>query len=204
MKISEALKIVPYRTALALTFVTSWILFGLRSSIIPLFVTEELHSSASVVGLGFTLAALFQGTLLLSAGALSDRRGRRFALIIGTSVVLVGALTLVFAIHPWMYLASMCVMGLGGAFLSTTPANIVGDVIRGKSGQVIALFQMAGDAGMIVGPITVGFLSDVFSFRTAFLVSAVVFSFSIILAFRLPETRKSHIQKISPHQYGEG
>ncbi len=204
MAISEALKIVPYRTALALAFVTSWILFGLRSSILPLFVTEELHSSASVVGLGFTLAALFQGTLLLSAGALSDRRGRRFALIIGTSVVLLGSLTLVFAIHPWMYLASMCVMGLGGAFLSTTPANIVGDVIRGKSGQVIALFQMAGDAGMIVGPITVGFLSDVFSFRTAFLVSAVVFSFSIILAFRLPETRKSHIQKISPHQYGEG
>ena len=89
-------------------------------------------------------------------------------------------------------------MGLGGAFLSTTPANIVGDVIRGKSGQVIALFQMAGDAGMIVGPITVGFLSDVFSFRTAFMVSAAVFSLSILLAFRLPETRKSHLPTSNP------
>ena len=87
----------------------------------------------------------------------------------------------------------MAVFGLGGAFLSTTPANIVGDVIRGKSGQVIALFQMSGDAGMIVGPLTVGFLSDVFSFRIAFAVSALVFSVGVILAFRLPETRKSHL-----------
>lgn len=193
MSISEALKMMPYRTALILAFVTNWVLFGMRSSILPLFVTEELHSTTAIVGLGFTLAALFQGLLLLPAGSLSDLRGRRVALSIGTTVVMAGLIILIFAIHPWMYLVAMCVTGLGGAFLSTTPANIVGDVIRGKSGQVIALWQMAGDAGMIIGPITVGFLSDVYSFRTAFVVSAAVFSISILLAYQLPETRQSHL-----------
>jgi MFS family permease len=52
---------------------------------------------------------------------------------------------------------------------------------------------MAGDAGMIVGPVTVGFLSDVFSFRTAFMVTAAIFSISILLAYRLPETRQTHM-----------
>ena len=85
------------------------------------------------------------------------------------------------------------VIGFGGAFLSTTPANIVGDVIRGKSGQVIALWQMSGDAGMIIGPLTVGFISDIFSFRAAFAVSAAVFSVAVLLAYRLPETRRSHL-----------
>ena len=193
MSISEALKLMPYRTALILAFVTNWVLFGMRSSILPLFVTEELHSTTAIVGLGFTLAALFQGLLLLPAGTLSDLRGRRVALSIGTTVVMAGLIILIFAKHPWMYLVAMCVTGLGGAFLSTTPANIVGDVIRGKSGQVIALWQMAGDAGMIIGPITVGFLSDVYSFRTAFVVSAAVFSISILLAYQLPETRASHL-----------
>jgi MFS family permease len=193
MSIPDALKLQPYRTALILSFVTSWVLFGLRSSILPLFVTEELHSTTAIVGLGFTLSALFQGLLLLPAGNLSDTRGRRVALSIGTSFVLAGVLILVFTIHPWMYLAGMSIMGLGGAFLSTTPANIVGDVIRGKSGQVIALWQMAGDAGMIVGPVTVGFLSDVFSFRTAFMATAAVFSISVLLAYQLPETRQSHM-----------
>ena len=159
----------------------------------PLFVTEELHSTTAIVGLGFTLSALFQGLLLLPAGNLSDIRGRRVALSIGTTVVMAGVITLIFSIHPWMYLAGMCIIGFGGAFLSTVPANIVGDVIRGKSGQVIALWQMAGDAGMIVGPITVGFLSDLFSFRVAFMATAAIFSLAVLLAYRLPETRQSHL-----------
>jgi MFS family permease len=189
----QALRMQPYRTALILAFVTNWILFGVRSSILPLFVTEVLHSTTAIVGLGFTLSALFQGLLLLPAGTLSDLRGRRVALSIGSTVVLVGSITLIFTVHPWMFLLSMCITGIGGAFLSTTPANIVGDVIRGKSGQVIALWQMAGDAGMIVGPIAVGYLSDAFSFRAAFIASSAVFSIAVLLAYRLPETRRSHM-----------
>ena len=189
----QALGMQPYRTALILAFVTNWVLFGVRSSILPLFVTEQLHSTTAIVGLGFTLSALFQGLLLLPAGTLSDLRGRRAALSIGSTVVLVGSLTLIFTVHPWMFLISMVITGIGGAFLSTTPANIVGDVIRGKSGQVIALWQMAGDAGMIVGPIAVGYLSDAFSFRAAFIASAAVFSVAVFLAYRLPETRRSHL-----------
>lgn len=189
----QAVRMPPYRTALILAFLTNWVLFGLRSSILPLFVTQELHSTTAIVGLGFTLAALFQGLLLLPAGTMSDVRGRRAALSIGTTVVLAGLVMLIFTIHPWMFLAGMCVTGIGGAFLSTTPANIVGDVISGKSGQVIALWQMAGDAGMIIGPITVGYLSDAFSFRAAFIASAAVFSVAVLLAYRLPETRRSHL-----------
>lgn len=192
----QALRMQPYRTALILAFVTNWVIFGVRSSILPLFVTEQLHSTTAIVGLGFTLAALFQGLLLLPAGTLSDVRGRRAALSIGSVVVFIGSFLLVFTIHPWMFLLSMCITGIGGAFLSTTPANIVGDVIRGKSGQVIALWQMAGDAGMIVGPIAVGFLSDAFSFRAAFMASTAVFSVAVLLAYQLPETRSSHLTVI--------
>ncbi len=52
---------------------------------------------------------------------------------------------------------------------------------------------MAGDAGMIIGPLTVGVISDLFSYRTAFAVSAVVFAVSLPLAYFLGETRKSHL-----------
>ena len=189
----QALSMMPYRTALILAFVTNWVLVGLRSSIMPLFVVDQLHSTTAIVGLGFTLTALFQGLLLLPAGTLSDIRGRRAALSIGSTVVMAGSIFLIFTVHPWMFLVAMCITGIGGAFLSTTPANIVGDVIRGKSGQVIALWQMAGDAGMIVGPIAVGYLSDAYSFRAAFIASAAVFSIAVLLAYRLPETRRSHL-----------
>jgi MFS family permease len=52
---------------------------------------------------------------------------------------------------------------------------------------------MAGDAGMIVGPIIVGFIADHYGYRSAFAISALVFSSALILAIKLPETRKSHL-----------
>ncbi len=85
----------------------------------------------------------------------------------------------------------MIVTGFGGAFLGVAPAAIVGDVIKGGSGRVIAFWQMAGDAGMMVGPILLGFISDIASYRAAFITTAAVFSISILLAITLPETRKT-------------
>jgi len=186
----QAMQIPAYRIALTLSFITSWALFGMRSSILPLFVTENLRSTAAVVGYGFALAALFQGSLLLKAGRISDTHGRKRVVMTGGFVVMAGILGLTFAIHIWMFLVSMAILGIGGAFLATAPGSIVGDVIKGKGGKVIGVFQMSGDAGMIVGPIVVGAISDLFSFRAAFGATAIIFSLVLILGFRLPETRK--------------
>ena len=191
--VRDALAMKPYRIALVLVFVVNWVIFGMRASIMPLFVTEELHSTTAVVGYGFALSAIFQGALLMRGGRISDSRGRRFASMVGSSVALIGVVVLTLAVHPWMYLLAMSIIGIGGAYLSTTPSSIVGDVIRGRGGQVIAIFQMAGDAGMIVGPLVIGALSDIYSYRTAFAVSALVFAFGTILTTRIPETRENFL-----------
>ena len=191
--VREALKMKPYRIALVLVFIVNWVFFGMRVSVLPIFVIEELKSTTAVVGYGFTLGAIFQGVLLLRAGRLSDRKGRRFPSVIGSVVGLIGTIVLSIATHPWMYLVAMSVIGIGGAYLSTTPSNIVGDIIKGRGGQVIAIFQMAGDAGMIVGPIIVGAISDIYSYRTAFALSAAIFSIAVYLTTQIPETRKSHL-----------
>ncbi len=191
--IREALAMRPYQIALALSFIVNWVVFGMRASIMPVFVTEELHSTTAVVGYGFALSAIFQGALLMRGGRLSDFRGRRFASVIGSTVALVGVIFLTLAVHPWMYLVAMSIIGIGSAYLSTTPSSIVGDIIRGRGGQVIGTFQMAGDAGMIVGPLVIGVLSDMYSYRTAFAVSAIVFAFGTLLTTRIPETRENYL-----------
>jgi MFS family permease len=198
--LKEALQIPAYRIALVLSFISAWVLFGMRSSILPLFVTESLHSTAAVVGYGFALAALFQGLLLMKAGRVSDLHGRKRVVMLGSYIIMAGILGLTFSIHIWMFLVSMSVLGIGGAFLATAPGSIVGDVIKGKGGKVIGIFQMSGDAGMIVGPIVVGAISDLYSFRAAFGATAVIFSIVLVMGSRLPETRKmagSHEPTIS-------
>jgi len=197
--IAQALSLKPYRIALVISFIGNWVLFGVRSSILPIFVIETLRSTPAVVGYGFTLSALMQGLLLLRAGKISDTRGRKYAAVSGSFIALLGLIVLIFTNSIWMYFLSMAFIGLGGAFLAITPSSIVGDVIKGKSGQVIGLFQMAGDAGMMVGPIVLGWFADTFSYQAAFISTVVIFSVSVILSFRLPETRKSHTIVIDDH-----
>ena len=43
---------------------------------------------------------------------------------------------------------------------------------------------MAGDAGMIVGPVLIGFLADAFSFQTAFAATLAIYSITVLLAWR--------------------
>ena len=187
--IREALAMPAYRIALVLAFIGTWVFFGMRASILPVFVTEELDSTTAVVGYGFAISAIVQGAILLKAGRFSDTNGRRAASIIGANIVFLGVLVLTFAVNAWMFLLSMVILGFGGAFLSTTPASMVGDIIKGKGGKVIAIFQMAGDAGMIFGPIIIGLISDAFSYRAAFGASAFIFLIVLILVYRIPETR---------------
>lgn len=176
-----------YRIALALTFLGSWVLFGLRSSLVPLFVTDELKASTTIVGIGFTLAALANGAILLKAGKLTDTKGRRHALLIGTTLVFLGLALLTLAFHPALYIASMIIMGFGGAFFGSAPAALVGDVVKGRGGRVIAFFQMAGDAGMMVGPILLGVIADLASYRISFLTTLILFSFTFYLVLALPK-----------------
>ena len=192
--LSQAFKLRPYQIALMLAFINNWILFGLRSSILPLFVTEKLNSTAAIAGLGLTIGALVQGVFMLRAGKYSDSKGRKAAFLFGSAFVLFGILMLAFTTNTALYFISMALFGLGGAFVGTAPGSVVGDIIKGRGGQVIAAWQMAGDAGMIFGPVIVGLLTDIFSYQVAFLVSAGIWIIAMLLATILPETRLSHLE----------
>lgn len=192
LTIKEALAIKPYLYSLFLAFLGSWILFGMRSSILPLFVVEDLKASPSLVGLSFTVALIAQGSVMVRAGKYSDKNGRKPVILTGFSIVMASLGILFLANNVTVYLIAMIVMGLGAGFAASAGA-IVGDVIKGKSGKVYAFWQMAGDAGMMVGPVLLGFISDAFSYRTAIGVSAAVFSLAIIVALKIPETNSAHL-----------
>jgi MFS family permease len=191
--IKSALSLKPYRYALIISFITSWVLFGMGRSILPLFMVEDIKVTPSFMGLGFTITTIINGALMLKAGKISDLKGRRFAAVIGSSFLTLSILAYAFTTHPWMFIVACIIIGLGGAFLSTTPSSIVGDVLEGKGGQVIGLFQMAGDAGAMVAPVVLGAVADHFGFRPAFLLSAALMSFAVLVATKLPETRASHL-----------
>jgi len=188
--LKDALKSYPYLAAMAISFLTNWVLFGLRNSVLPLFAEEKLGVSTTTLGLGFTIAAFVQGIALVYVGKLSDFRGRKFALMIGSFTLLTGVATIIISTNWWYYLLAMVLFGIGGAFEGTGASAVVGDLFGGKGGRVIALFQMAGDFGNIISPVLLGWLVDSHSYRPAFIATAAVFSITLLLSARIPETRK--------------
>ena len=187
--LGEALRNPAYRAALAANLTNGFVTFGLRSSLVPLFVIEGLSSDATMSGIGFLVAAATQAIMLLPAGRLADQRGRRPALLIGAALTLIGMGALVVAGATWMFLVAMAISGLATAFMGSAPAAVAGDVAGpGGKGIVIAVFQMTADFGAILGPLLAGFMADRLGFGPAFAVGVAVAAVALLAAARMPET----------------
>ncbi|HEY7857892.1 MAG TPA: MFS transporter [Candidatus Nanopelagicales bacterium] len=182
-----------YLTALAVNLGSGFTVFGLRSALVPLFVVEALGATPTVTGYGLLASAAVQAVLLLPAGRLADTRGRRPALVLGTSITIVGMVLLAVAHGELHFLVAMAVLGAGTAFLGSAPAAVVGDVTGGRrSGSVVAAYQMTSDFGGIVGPLLAGYIVDTTgSFSAAFLVGGGVVAVGLALSATMPETLRS-------------
>jgi len=189
--IRMAFALKPYRIALLISFSTGFILYGMGRSILPLFMVEEMNVSTTYMGVGFTLASIANGLLLLRAGRQNDLKGRRYVAVIGSGALTISTLLLVITYQAWIFLPAMIFSGIAGAYLATVPGSLVGDVLKGKGGQVIALMQMSGDFAAMVAPVLLGAISDAYGYRPAFLISAVITGAIFLVATRIPETRNT-------------
>lgn len=186
----EALGLRAYRSALFARFSYGLSSMGVRFAVVPIFVVEGLKEDKAWVGVGFTVTALLSAAFLLPAGRIADSRGRRPVLVTGAVISAVGMLMLAGLQSLPGYLAAMGVFGIGVGMLGPVTSAIVGDVINGRAGTVVAAHQMAGDLGSVVGPLLAGLLVDVAGFGWAFSTAAVVLVAAALLAARAPETNE--------------
>lgn len=193
---TAALKNKAYTAALSVNLATGFVSFGIRSSIIPLFVVEQLKSSPSLIMFGFLATSITQAIFLSYAGKSTDIKGRRPSMIWGTFILFISIIVLVAFETPLGYLISMAIAGVGAAFMGAAPAAVIGDVTGGKkSGPVVAAFQMTSDFGSIVGPIVAGALVDSLGFGWAFMTGAAVSLVAIFFSVIMPETKPKDINK---------
>jgi len=180
-----------YRAALAASLGTGWTLFGVRSSLIPLFVVEGLDRDPVWIGVGLVVSAAVNAALLLPAGRLTDTRGRRPLMLLGTGIATLSAVLLAVSTGLVGYLLAMALLGAASSALTVAPAATVGDVVGGRGGTVVAAYQMAGDLGAVVGPLAAGYLADSVSYGASFGLTAAVLALGFVLAAAAPETRRA-------------
>jgi MFS transporter, DHA1 family, multidrug resistance protein len=188
--LATALRSRAYRAAALATFADNFAAIGVRSAIVPLFVHAVLHRSPVWTGIGFLAFAAANAAALLPAGRVADTLGRRPVVVTGCAATACGMVML--AVLPGLagYLVALGVSGLGSGLLDVAPAAMVGDIIEGQGGALVASYQMAGDAGSVTGPVAAGYLVDTVSYAAAFELAGGVLGLAAVLGLFAPETRR--------------
>jgi MFS family permease len=193
--LAGALRSRAYQAAAAVNLADGFAIIGIRGAIIPLFVRDSLHRSATWTGIGFLVFAALNGAALLPAGRVADTLGRRPVMVAGCAISAAGLLLL--AVLPgglWAYLGALAVAGAGSGLLDVAPSAMLGDLLSAQARQggiLVAFFQMAGDAGTVTGPVVAGYLVDSASYPAAFGLAGGVLVAAALLAVLAPEIRNN-------------
>jgi MFS family permease len=187
--LGSALRSAAYRAALMVNLSSGFIVFGLRISLVPLFVTEGLQEGVGLVGIGFLCAAATQAVALIPAGRWTDTSGRRGSMLVGSATLTASMLLLALETGAVGFLVAMAASGLASAFVGSASSAVVGDLTRGLSGgRVVSAYQMVGDLGGILGPLIAGALADAAGFQWAFAAGVVVGLVTMAFVVVMPET----------------
>ncbi|GAA0254437.1 MFS transporter [Saccharothrix mutabilis subsp. mutabilis] len=190
MTVGQALGSPAYRATLASGFANAWAVFGVRISLVPLFVVEALYGSPAVAGISLSVFAAGNAAVLMVSGKLSDSIGRKPVAIVGLAVSAAGTIWLGFTTDVPMFMAASLLSGVGAGLLNPPQNAVVADVIgaKAKGGPVLAAFQMVGDCGAIIGPLLAGLLVDHVSYSAAFTLTGATMIVALVFWLFAPET----------------
>ena len=129
--------------------------------------------------------------LLLTAGRLGDRLGRRRAMMAGILVFLAGSLLAALATGGTSLILARFVQGIGGAFILPTTLSTVNATFRGRDRAVAFGVWGAAISGVAaLGPLLGGWLTQSFGWEWIFLVNLPFGAIILVAAFlTVPETR---------------
>jgi EmrB/QacA subfamily drug resistance transporter len=129
--------------------------------------------------------------LLLTAGALGDRFGRRKALSFGLAVFGLGSLLSAVAGSAEMLIASRALMGVGGAFIMPSTLSILTATFPAhERAKAIGAWAAVSGLGIAIGPVAGGWIVEHADWSWIFLVN-IPFVVAALLAQRplVPESR---------------
>jgi EmrB/QacA subfamily drug resistance transporter len=133
--------------------------------------------------------------LLLAAGGIGDRFGRKGALMAGLLVFGVFSTAGAFASSTGQLIGARALMGVGAAFIFPATLALIVNVFTDprERAAAIGIWTAIAGVGVALGPITGGWLLEHFSWGSVFLVNVPVALIGIVGVFVLvPGSRDPH------------
>jgi len=153
-------------------------------------LARVLHAGTSSLQWITDAYTLCFAALLVPAGALGDRYGRRLSLLGGLAVFALGSTAAAFASGTGMLIGARVVMGLGAAFVMPATLSILNAVFPPKERpQAIAAWSAVAGVGIVVGPTLGGLLLAHFWWGSVFLINVPLVAVALAgVLMTVPET----------------
>ena len=107
--------------------------------------------------------------LLLPAGAIGDRYGRRGALLAGLAIFTVASVVPAIAGQPWQIIAARAASGAGAAFIMPATLSLLTAAYpRGERIKAVGIWAGVAGSGAVIGMLGSGLLLHLFSWHAIF------------------------------------
>ncbi len=162
-------------------------------------LVRELHASNSQLQWVVDAYNLVFAALLLAAGSLSDRLGRKGMLLGGLAVFGLASFAGGLMSTPGELIAARCVMGLGAAMVFPSTLSIISNVFveRTERARAIGLWGATAGIAIATGPIVGGWLLERFSWSSIFFAIVPVAALAAAsVAVSVPSSRDVHAGRL--------
>jgi len=159
---------------------------------------EDLDATFSQLQWMVDSYTLVFACLLLTAGSLGDRFGRKGALQLGMTVFGIGSILSATATSPEYLIATRALMGVGGAFIMPSTLSLITNVFPPEErGRAISYWAAIAGVGVALGPVSGGALLEHFYWGSIFLVNIPIVAVALIGgAYLLPKSRDPEKPKL--------
>jgi EmrB/QacA subfamily drug resistance transporter len=146
-------------------------------------LVRELHASTTELEWIVDAYNLVFAALVLGAGNLGDRVGRKGVLLVGLGVFGIATIAGGLGTSPGELIAARAVMGLGAALIFPATLSLLTNVFteRGERARAIGLWGATTGVGIAVGPIVGGWLLERFSWSSVFFALAPIAALGALL-----------------------
>jgi EmrB/QacA subfamily drug resistance transporter len=154
-------------------------------------IQDALHSSFSGLQWVVDAYALSLAALLLTAGSLADRFGRRRLYLVGLVIFTLGSLLCGVAVSSLMLQLSRGLQGVGGAAMFAVGLALLADAFRGKDrGVAFGVWGAITGLAVAIGPLLGGLLTSGLSWRWIFFVNLPIGVVALVISvLKVTESR---------------
>jgi EmrB/QacA subfamily drug resistance transporter len=160
-------------------------------------IQDELHTGFTDVQWVIDAYALTLASVLLTAGSLADRYGRRRLFAIGLTIFTLGSLLCGLAQSPLMLILSRAAQGVGGAILFSTSLALLAQTFQGNErGVAFGAWGAITGVASGLGPILGGAITSGISWRGIFLVNLPIGVAALaVTRWKVDESRAPHASR---------